>query len=89
MRNTVCVYYQVLTIKPRDPEVQIFWLPWRRNKYGRTYGKQIPFFKPITANLWMTCDPKHKLTNTWGEERKFCHLTLLSYMEINIIGLEQ
>jgi hypothetical protein len=69
MWNAVCVYCQVLAIKPRDPEVQIFWLPWRRRKYGCTSGEQMPVFKPVTAYLRMTCDLKHKLTNTWGEEK--------------------
>jgi len=53
MAHLMRVYCQVLTIKPRDPLVQIFWLPWRRKKYGFTSGKQIPFFKPFTAYLRM------------------------------------
>jgi hypothetical protein len=72
--GTLCVYCQVLTIKPLDPEVQVFWLPWRTKKYGFTSAKQIPFFKPVTALLQMTCDLKYKLINAWGEERKFVTL---------------
>jgi hypothetical protein len=35
--------------------------------------------------LRMTYDVKHKLTNTWGEERK-CHLTLINYIYITLMG---